>query len=315
MTNFTFVDIFAGIGGFRIALEGLGGRCVFSCEKDRFARQTYQAWYGETPDGDITLVDPKEILDHDILSAGFPCQPFSISGVSKKQSLGREHGFKDPTQGTMFFYLLDIISVKRPRCFVLENVKNIRSHDKGNTWKVITESLKSLGYIIFDYIVDAKHWVPQHRERTIILGFDSTLYSNINYKLPEVPNTDHKLRDILLPNVDPKYTLSDKMWQCLLNHAGRSKRAGKGFGFGLANLNGISRTMLSRYYKDGSEILIPQEDKNPRRLTPRECARLMGFPDTLPIVVSDTQAYKQFGNAVVPAVVEHVMRPAVELLS
>ena len=300
-TLFTFIDLFAGIGGMRLAFEKNGGDCVYSNEWNKYSQQTYFANFGEQPDGDITKVDARIIPDHDILVAGFPCQPFSIAGVSKKQSLGRETGFEDKTQGTLFFDVCRIIKAKRPKAFMLENVKNLKSHDKGNTFKVIMESLKELDYEVFYAILDGQNYVPQHRERIIIVGFDRQRYGdNIDFHFNISPVEPKPLmRDILEDNPDVKYTLSDKLWTYLQNYAAKHKAAGNGFGYGIADLDGISRTLSARYYKDGSEILIEQNGKNPRRLTPRECARFQGFPDSFKIVVSDTQAYRQFGNSVV----------------
>ncbi|MDY6873921.1 MAG: DNA (cytosine-5-)-methyltransferase [Chloroflexota bacterium] len=303
---FKFIDLFAGVGGFRLALENLGGKCVFSSEWDKFSQKTYSNWFGEIPTGDITKIDPKQIPDHDILTAGFPCQPFSIAGVSKKNSLGQKHGFRDKTQGTLFFNLANIIETKRPPILILENVKNLLSHDKGKTWQVISETLEDLKYHIFYKVIDAAGWVPQHRERIFIIGFDKLVFSEKpDFKFPE-SNEEHKLRKILEESPDEKYTLSDRLWKYLQEYAEKHRRRGNGFGYGIADPDGITRTLSARYYKDGSEILLEQNGKNPRRLTPRECARLMGFPDELPIVVSDTQAYRQFGNAVCPLVVEAI---------
>lgn len=305
---FKFIDIFAGIGGFRIGLERAGGRCVFTSEWDRFAQKTYQTWFGETPHGDIREVDPVSIPDHDLLAAGFPCQPFSIAGVSKKKSLGREHGFLDRTQGTLFFHLAKIMEVKRPPAAILENVKNLCSHDKGRTWQVIRTTLDELEYVVFDTIIDARHWVPQHRERVYIVCFDRRVFGDLPpFEFPAEPSgIEPRLGEILTPDPDPRYVLSDKLWQYLRDYAAKHKMKGNGFGYGIADPGGTTRTLSARYYKDGSEILIARDDANPRRLTPREAARLMGFPDELPIVVSDTQAYRQFGNAVVPAVIERI---------
>ncbi len=308
--TFTFIDLFAGIGGYRIPLEKHGGRCVFSSEIDRYSQKTYQAWFKEIPHGDITAIRAAEIPDHDILAAGFPCQPFSIAGVSKKISLGQSHGFDCNIQGTLFFNVASIIDVKRPRIVLLENVKNLLSHDKGRTWKVIRETLESLDYQVFAKVIDAADYVPQHRERIFIVCFDRHVYgNNLQFTFPDRPQTSRpKLRDILDPNPDHKYTLSDHLWKYLQDYAAGHKAKGNGFGFGLADPDGHSRTLSARYYKDGSEILIPQLGKSPRRLTPRECARLMGFPEEFPIVVSDTQAYRQFGNAIVPLVADAVVQ-------
>lgn len=308
---FTFVDLFAGIGGFRIAFERVGGRCVFSSEWDKLAQETYRANFGETPAGDITKIAADEIPDHDILTAGFPCQPFSIAGVTKHNALGNAHGFEHTTQGTLFFDVARIIAEKRPRAFVLENVKNLRSHDKGKTFTVIMNTLKDeLGYYVYDAVIDAKKVVPQHRERVYIVGFREPR----QFKFPELQDAQPRLKDILDEHVDEKYTLTDHLWDYLRAYAEKHRAKGNGFGFGLADLDGVSRTLSARYYKDGSEILIPQPGSNPRRLTPRECARLMGFPEDFKIVVSDTRAYKQFGNSVVVPVIEAIAREVVQCL-
>ena len=308
--SFTFIDLFAGIGGMRIAFERAGGTCVYSNEWNKYAQQTYFANFGEQPDGDITKVDAASIPDHDILVAGFPCQPFSIAGVSKKQSLGRATGFEDKTQGTLFFDVCRILKEKRPKAFMLENVKNLKSHDKGRTFRVIQESLDELGYKTFSAVLDGQLYVPQHRERILIVGFDANRYGDtIDFEFDLIP-ADPKpvLKDILEANVSNQYTLSDKLWSYLQNYAAKHKAAGNGFGFGLANPGGVTRTLSARYYKDGSEILIPQPGLNPRRLTPRECARLQGFPDDFKIPVSDTQAYRQFGNSVVVPLMTEVAK-------
>lgn len=299
--QYTFIDLFAGIGGMHIAYASAGARCVYSNEWNKYSQQTYYANFGIQPDDDITKVVAEDIPDHDILVAGFPCQPFSIAGVSKKQSLGRATGFEDKTQGTLFFDVCRVLKAKRPKAFMLENVKNLCSHDRGRTFKVIQESLAELNYKVFFQILDGKFYVPQHRERIVIVGFDMERYGeDINFEFALEPGEKQLvMRDILEPVVSDKYTLSDKLWIYLQNYAAKHKAAGNGFGYGIAPLDGISRTISARYYKDGSEILIAQEGKNPRRLTPRECARLQGFPDTFKIPVSDTQAYKQFGNSVV----------------
>ncbi len=305
--QFSFIDLFAGIGGFRIAFQELNGKCVFSSEWDKFSQKTYEANFGEVPFGDITKINEKEIPEHDILVAGFPCQPFSIAGVSKKNSLGRAHGFKDETQGTLFFDIKRIIKEKRPKAFLLENVKNLVSHDKGNTFKVIHKTLKKLRYNIHFQVLDGKYFVPQHRERIVIVGFDMERYgTNDRFQFPEMPDQTLAIEEILEPNPDPKYTLSDKLWKYLQDYSAKHKAKGNGFGFGLVQLDGIARTLSARYYKDGSEVLIPQDGQNPRRLTPRECARLQGFPDKFEIPVSDTQAYKQFGNSVVSPLMKSV---------
>lgn len=314
--NYTFIDLFAGIGGMRLAFEAAGGRCVYSNEWNKYSQQTYYANFGVQPEGDITKVEAESIPDHDILVAGFPCQPFSIAGVSKKNSLGRATGFEDKTQGTLFFDVCRILKAKRPKAFMLENVKNLCSHDRGRTFRVIQESLQELNYKVFFQILDGKDYVPQHRERIVIVGFDMERYGEeIDFKFQLTPPDDKPVvRDILEPEVDAKYTLTDKLWLYLQNYAAKHREAGNGFGYGIAPIDGITRTMSARYYKDGSEILIAQEEKNPRRLTPRECARLQGFPDTFKIPVSDTQAYMQFGNSVVVPLMTDVAKLVVRKL-
>lgn len=313
---FSFVDLFAGIGGYRIGLERAGGYCRMSCEWDKHSQKTYKHWFGETPVGDIRKLKPSDIPDHDVLAAGFPCQPFSIAGVSKKKSLGQEHGFKCATQGTLFFNVATIVEIKRPPVVMLENVRNLMSHDKGRTWEVIKGTLADLRYKVFAEVIDARHWVPQHRERVFIVAFDTKHFGDgIEFEFPKPPSgPDPKLRDVLDPNPPEKYTLTDHLWNYLQDYARRHREKGNGFGYGLADLDGTTRTLSARYFKDGSEILIPQKGKNPRRLTPREAARLMGFPDQYAnkIVVSDTQAYRQFGNAIVPLVAEAVAKSMVK---
>lgn len=318
---FSFIDLFSGVGGLRLGLEAVGGRCLFSCERDKFAQKTYQNWFGEDAAGDVTEISAKgAIPDHDLLAAGFPCQPFSIAGVSKKNSLGRAHGFKDRTQGTLFFHLAEIIDRKQPPVVLLENVKNLRSHDKGQTWQTISGTLDELGYSVFDKIIDAADYVPQHRERVFIVCFRKDVFGESpHFGFPTTPEGPRpKLRDILEKNVEQKYTLTDKLWNYLQEYAEKHRRKGNGFGCSVAKLGGTTRTLSARYHKDGSEILIPQRGKNPRRLTPREAGRLMGFPEALLSpecrVVSDTQAYRQFGNAVVPAVVEAVAKQIVAVM-
>ncbi len=312
-SQFTFIDLFAGIGGMRLAYENVGGRCVYSNEWNKYSQQTYYANFGEQPEGDITKVDAKTIPDHDILVAGFPCQPFSIAGVSKKISLGRKTGFEDKTQGTLFFDVCRILKEKRPKAFMLENVKNLKSHDKGRTFKTILESLDELKYKVFFAVLDGQNFVPQH-ERIIIVGFDMERYGDdIEFDFDITPvNPKPVMRDILEKKVDDKYTLSDNLWTYLQNYAAKHRAAGNGFGYGIAPLDGVSRTISARYHKDGSEILIAQKGKNPRRLTPRECARLQGFPESFVIPVSDTQAYRQFGNSVVVPLIENVAKLIVE---
>lgn len=313
--KFRFIDLFCGIGGIRMAYQNLGGESVFSSDIDNYAKKTYELNFGEIPFGDITKINEKDIPDHDLLLAGFPCQPFSIAGVSKKTSLGRKHGFLDETQGTLFFDIARIIKEKRPKAFMLENVKNLTTHDKKKTFTVIKGVLEELGYTVFSKVLDGKHFVPQHRERIIIVGFDNAKYSKeVQFSFPEMPEPNHKIKNILESNPDPKYTLSDKLWQYLQDYAKKHRAKGNGFGYGLTNPEGISRTLSARYYKDGAEILIPQNNSNPRRLTPRECARLQGFSDRFMFEVSDNRAYKQFGNSVVVPLIQAVGERVVKVL-
>ncbi len=314
--KFKFIDLFAGIGGIRIAYQKVGGKCVFSSEYNKFSKVTYEANFGEVPFGDITKIDEKQIPDHDVLLAGFPCQPFSIAGVSKKNSLGKKHGFLDETQGTLFFDVARILNEKRPKAFMLENVKNLVAHDKGRTFEVIYNTLDELGYSVHFRVLDGKHFVPQHRERIIIVGFDRRVFrGDERFEFPNLPEPHWRIRDILEENIDAKYTLSDKLWNYLQAYAAKHKAKGNGFGFGLTDLDSISRTISARYYKDGSEILIPQSGINPRRLTPRECARLQGFPDDFIIPVSDNQAYRQFGNSVVMPMMHAIAEQIVKVIN
>ena len=328
--RFTFIDLFAGIGGFHIGMKANGGHCVFASEWDRFARETYRAWTGhEVDERDIRVVPVESIPDHDVLCAGFPCQPFSIAGVSKKNSLGRAHGFADEKQGNLFFAIRDIVREKRPLVLVLENVKNLKSHDRGNTFRVISEEIDALGYEMCDAIVDARAWVPQHRERIFMVCFRRDAFTEEEIASFTIPTATHeapKMRAVLEPRrVDPKYTLSDKLWAYLQAYAAKHKAKGNGFGYGLVGRGDVSRTLSARYHKDGSEILVSQgRGSNPRRLTPREAARLMGYDDRFaqqlgheagfPQVVSDTQAYRQFGNSVCPLVVEAIGTEVVRVL-
>jgi DNA (cytosine-5)-methyltransferase 1 len=292
----------------RLAFENAWGTCVFSSELDRFAQLTYAKNFGETPHGDIRAIQAESIPDHDVLVAGFPCQPFSIAGVSKHNALGTLHGFDHPTQGTLFFEIVRILKAKRPKGFLLENVKNLRSHDGGRTYSVILDTLRNeLGYDIHDKVIDAAAMLPQHRERTYIVGFRSP----VEFRFPDVSlnGSRPQLRSLLEPEPDPKYTISAHLWGYLQDYAAKHRARGNGFGFGLVDPNdpGVTtRTLSARYYKDGSEILLDTGLDQPRRLTPRECARIMGFPERFCIPVSDTQAYKQFGNSVAVPVVEQI---------
>jgi DNA (cytosine-5)-methyltransferase 1 len=330
--DFDFVDLFAGIGGIRLPFEELGGRCVFTSEWDAFAQRTYTENFSTSHriDGDITKVDAADIPDHDVLLAGFPCQPFSIAGVSKKNALGRRHGFADETQGTLFFDVARIIAERRPSVFVLENVKNLMSHDGGNTYAVIMRKLREdLGYDVHAKVIDGAAYVPQHRERILIVGFRDAVSFDWNLlRAPEQPPAGlsdilHKTNgtepllewdqsryfDHARKRVVEKFTLTPRLWQYLQDYKAKHEAKGNGFGYGLVGPKQFARTLSARYYKDGSEILVKQRMPSPpRRLTPRECARLMGFPDTFKIPVSDTRAYKQFGNSVVVPVIREVAR-------
>lgn len=331
--DFTFIDLFAGIGGIRKGFEDQNGKCVFTSEWNEYAVKTYRANFPEDHPvvGDITKIDEKTIPDHDVLLAGFPCQPFSIAGVSKKNALGRPHGFLCQTQGTLFFDVARIIREMQPKAFLLENVKNLASHDGGNTFRTIMGVLRDeLGYDVHHKTIDARHFVPQHRERILIVGFrESTGFSWNQLRLPNISKNPPLMRDILHPEdgsekaeapftegpkakVAEKYILTDHLWKYLRDYAARHKAKGNGFGYGLVGPRDVSRTLSARYYKDGSEILVSRcRGKNPRRLTPRECSRLMGFDNKarkFRIPVSDTQAYKQFGNAVVVPVISEVAR-------
>jgi DNA (cytosine-5)-methyltransferase 1 len=307
-----FIDLFCGIGGFRFAFEEAGGKCVFSSDWNKYSRQTYAANFEEEPHGDIHSIAIADIPQHDILCAGFPCQPFSIAGVSKKVSLGRAHGFADKEQGNLFFTLADIINFHRPAAFVLENVKNLHGHDGGKTFQIIHDTLtNALGYTLYTKIIDAQSVVPQHRERIFLVGFREMR----SFEFPKFPAEGPKLDTILEKVVPEKYTLSNHLWKYLQDYAAKHKAAGNGFGFGLVDGSQIARTLSARYYKDGSEILISQgANKNPRRLTPLECAKLMGYPKDFKIPVSDTQAYKQFGNSVVVPVVERIAKAVMDTL-
>lgn len=337
--DFRFIDLFAGIGGLRIGFEAIGGHCVFTSEWNPFSQRTYRANFPDEHQihGDITKIRAEDVPEHDVLLAGFPCQPFSIAGVSKKNSLGRAHGFQDETQGTLFNDIARILDCHKPKAFLLENVKNLRSHDRGETMKVILRVLDQLGYTVEPRIVDARHWVPQHRERLFIAGVRKDL--GPAFSLGEIvrpPGGDPVLASILHPEngteaaeapytegsdgtVANKYVLTPALWQYLQDYAAKHKAAGNGFGFGLCGPNSVARTLSARYYKDGSEILIARTGEIPRRLTPRECSRLMGFDRPTAkkpwkIVVSDTQAYRQFGNAVSPPVaiaVAEAMAPSI----
>ncbi len=360
--EFTFIDLFAGIGGIRKGFSDVGGRCLLTCEWDEYAMRTYKANWGNCNEhqyvSDIkSLTQPegfserklkthisKMIPDHDVLLAGFPCQPFSLAGVSKKNSLGRSHGFDCEDQGQLFFDILRILKYKKPKFFVLENVKNLKSHDKGRTFKVIKAKLVEAGYWIANLdenkpdpkVIDGANFVPQHRERIVLVGFRNDIARDLrveqNFDLKNIkrifPENKPDLKEILEQNfkVDKKYTLSPKLWEYLYNYAAKHKAKGNGFGYGMVKRSAKqnTRTLSARYHKDGSEILIDQEglkraEGRPRRLTPQECARLMGFysrgENEIKIPVSDTRAYRQFGNSVVVpvfAAVARMLKPYIE---
>ncbi|WDE97536.1 DNA (cytosine-5-)-methyltransferase [Lentisphaera profundi] len=325
--DFTFIDLFAGIGGVRQAVQNSGGKCIFSSEWDKYAQMTYETNYGEKPFGDITKIDPAEIPDHDLLCGGFPCQPFSLAGVSKKNSMGRAHGFDDPTQGTLFFNIKEILRIKRPKAFLLENVKNLLSHDKGKTFEVVRQSLEDeLGYVIDYKIVNAAKWVPQHRQRILIVGFEPDK-TNVKKKsqiiIPTEPSESYiypELNKIILKKVDDKFTLGPGTWDTLVRHKAHHAKAGNGFGYGLhltpIKKGAITRTISARYHKDGAEILIEQKDKvRPRRLTVEEAAQLQGFNmSKFKFPVSNTQAYRQIGNSVaIPAIQATAKQIAIKL--
>ena len=331
---FKFIDLFAGIGGFRAAMTALGGECVFTSEWDKYAVKTYRSWFGdeEIHTGDIKEIDAASVIpDHDVLCAGFPCQPFSLAGVSKKNSLGRRHGFDDLDQSNLFFSIMQIVDAKRPPVLILENVKNLKSHDKGNTWKVIRDSIEQRDYVLFEKVIDARSWVPQHRERIFMVCFDAAVFGRADQVRFTWPDESAGVAPVLgsvleAGTPDRKYMLSDKLWSYLQDYAEKHRAKGNGFGYSCFGADGVARTLSARYYKDGSEILITQAGwKNPRRLTPREAMRLMGFDsdyarlfgheDEFPQVVSDTQAYRQLGNAVVPHVVEAVGAQVVECMA
>lgn len=307
--KFKFIDLFAGIGGIRIPFQELGGKCVFSSEWDKFAQKTYRINFGEEPKGDITKIEAKDIPDFDILLGGFPCQPFSQAGLKK--------GFSD-TRGTLFFEIERILKEKKPKAFLLENVKQLKGHDKGRTLKVILEHLDALDYYVNYAVLRAGDFgVPQNRERIYIVGFNRKIYDlpqDYVFDFPEPTHEKTRLGDILEKNVDEKYTISDALWEGHQRRKREHQEKGNGFGYSLFNEESeYANTISARYYKDGSEILIDRgEGNNPRKLTPRECARLQGFPEDFIITVSDTQAYKQFGNSVAVPVVRAVAKRMVE---
>lgn len=328
-TSFAFFDLFSGIGGMRLGFESAGGTCVFSCERDHFCRETYRANFGDSDiAGDVFELSASEVPDHDVLLAGFPCQPFSLAGVSKRNSLGRPHGFACESQGTLFGEIVRLLRECTPRLFLLENVRNLISHDRGRTFGTMRRILtEDLGYTVSWRLVSSAAWVPQKRERVFILGVltDSTVTLD-DLEVPD-PGAGPTLETVLHPEdgtesseapyttglfgeVSARYTLSNRLWEYLRAHASKHQARGNGFGYGLVDRSMVARTLSARYGKDGSEILVAQDHRNPRRLTPRECARLMGFDSertsSFAVPVSDTQAYRQFGNSVVAPVVSHI---------
>ncbi len=310
--RYRMIDLFAGIGGTRLGFWQTGAvNIVYSNEWDKFAQKTYYANYGDMPDGDITQVDENTVPDHDILVGGFPCVAFSQAGLKR--------GFED-TRGTLFFDIARIIKAKRPRAFLLENVKNLLGHDKGRTFSVIQKTLEDMGYAVYHQVFAARDFgVPQNRERIYIVGFDKSKVSNFaDFKYPDPPRKPTRVGDILetlTPRDIEKYTISDKLWEGHQRRKIANEQAGKGFGFSLFNAESpYTNTISARYYKDGSEILIEQKDRNPRKITPREASRLQGFPDNFIIPVSDTQAYKQFGNSVAVPVINAIAKNIIDIL-
>jgi len=317
-SSFTFIDLFAGIGGFHLGLKKNGGACVYANEWDKYSNLTYAAWFPNTgvDARDLRTIDIKgDIPRHDVLAGGFPCQPFSLAGVSKKNSMGLKHGFSDAKQGNLFLHICKIVENRQPKVIFLENVKNLISHDKGRTWKTIQQRLDELDYEVKWKVIDAVDWVPQHRERIYIVAFRRKSFTKTeiaSFEFPKSPKRQPKLKEILDAKPQKKYMLSDKLWAYLVAYAKKHQVKGNGFGYSIADIDSHSRTLSARYYKDGSEILISQKRwQNPRRLSPSEAARLMGFDESwgkghgngFPQVVSDSQAYRQFGNSVCPHVV------------
>ena len=324
--HYRFIDVFAGIGGFRFGFEPKGGLCVWSCEINSHSRKTYCHNHDEKEEDifpDVRDATPSDVPDHDILIAGFACQPFSIAGVSKYNSMQIPHGFADETRGTLFFHIVRLLATHRPKAFLLENVPHLVNHDRGNTFATVQNLLADeLGYHISHRVLDARPYVPQNRRRIFIAGHQEKDHPGMYDVQIADEETAPNLVDIIHPadgsenpehpytvgpNAEPdqRYTLGDGTWNTLLRHRAKHENEGNGFGYSIADLSGPARTLTARYGKDGQEILIFQEGKNPRKLTPRECSRLMGMPH-LVIPVSDTQAYRQLGNSVVPPLVEAI---------
>jgi DNA (cytosine-5)-methyltransferase 1 len=323
----TFIDLFSGVGGFRLGMERAGAACVLSVERDPHCRRTYLAWFPQTaPDfpSDIRDLNAASLPKHDILCAGWPCPPFSVAGVSKRNSLGRAHGFRDPEQGDLFFRVADAIAAKRPKAFILENVPHLLAHDEGRTWRRVADTLTGLRYTVCRRVIDASAFVPQRRERLFIVGFDAKRYGREpRFRWPILTgDSAPTMRDILIdagehPDEIERCTLDDRLWHCLLEHRNKHKASGNGFGYGIVGPRGVARTLTARYCKDGGEILIDRgAGRNPRTLAPREAARLMGFPDGFAVdVVSRTQMYRLLGNAVVPQVVEAIGRAVIRTIN
>lgn len=310
--TFKFVDLFSGIGGFRIAMQNLNGKCVFSSEIDNSAKRTYEMNFGEYPFGDILdftgpAISDKQldvlIPDHDILAAGFPCQPFSLAGVSARNYLGQSHGFSDEDKGNLFFDIARIASVKKSKIVFLENVKNFRGHDDGKTFLTVKKTMEDLGYFFYSDVINADRLVPQSRRRFFMVCFRD---KPNNFDFPKFEGEARVLREILEENVPANYTISDRLWQGHLDRTTRNLNRGTGFVAHLADLDKPTKTLVARYGKDGKECLIPQKNRNPRKLTPRECARLQGFPENFILPISDAAAYRQFGNSVAVPVVEAI---------
>jgi DNA (cytosine-5)-methyltransferase 1 len=298
---FRFIDLFAGIGGVRLGFQQAGGTCVFSSEYDKSAQKTYKENHGEFPFGDITKIDENKIPDHDVLLAGFPCQPFSHAGVSARNAVGKKHGFLCDTQGTLFFDVMRVIDSKKPKIVFLENVRNLERHDEGRTFRTIRETIESSGYVFSYKVIDSSTIVPQRRVRCYMVAIRKDI--DVKFEFPDVEGIPLPLKSILEQKVDDVYTISDKLWLGHINRTKRNLERGTGFTAHTADLNKPSNTIVARYGKDGKECLIPQDEKNPRMLTQRECARLQGFPEEFIVPKSRTPAYKQFGNSVVVPII------------
>ncbi len=313
MKRLKIIELFAGIGGIGLGFKNVGCKCVWANDLDKFCKFTYEKNFPSIPFilGDIRGIDSSEIPDFDILCAGFPCQPFSLGGVTKNNSLNKPHGFADKTRGTLFYEIVRILSDKRPRAFLLENVKHLLNHNLGETFNVIKQTFAQLGYSFNHAVINSNLLVPQKRERLYMIGFKE---NNSNFRFPEISDVKPKIKEILEDQIPEKYVITNNLWTYLKKYKKRHIKKGNGFGYGCVDFNGQSRTLSARYYKDGSEILIPVDSRNPRRLTPRECARLQGFPDSFKIPVSDCQAYKQFGNSVTVPIIEKLAKSLVDSL-